>query len=157
MHYHTVFDISGAGYRSASLRAFGLILVALGGMMAAWHRRQVEAGKGRRNTLLALLLLSLAVFWTATMFGSAYRQCLALLQARDGGQYGVVEGAVSDLQAAAGGAAGRFCVQAQCFGYPGPLAAALGGTRSHGGPIREGSPVRVTYAGERIIRLEVAR
>jgi hypothetical protein len=151
MHYHTVFDISEAGYRSASLRAFGLIFAVLGGLAAAWYRRRPE-GATRRRTIVAVLLLPLALLWTATVLRSTYAQYLALLQARDSGQGGVVEGAVSGLQPPAGGAAGRFCVQEQCFGYSAELGAALGG-----GSLREGLPVRVSYAGERIIRLEVGR
>jgi hypothetical protein len=160
MHYHTVFDLSEAGYKSASFPAFGLIFVALGAIMLAWHRRQPDAEKRRRNSLKALLLLLFAVLWTAVVFGSTYRQYLALLEARDAGRYGVAEGLVTGFQPMpyGGHALESFCVQGQCFRYSDYAASAgFNHTSSHGGPIREGLPVRVTYVGCTIIKLEVAR
>lgn len=160
MHYQTVFDISESGYKSASFPAFGLIFVALGALMLAWHRRQPEGEQRRRKVIRALLLMLFALLWTALALGSTYRQYLALLQARDSGSYSVAEGPVTDFQPVppGGHAPERFCVQGHCFSYSDDVVTAtFNRTRAHGGPIREGLPVRVTYVGCRIIRLEVAR
>lgn len=160
MHYQTVFDISESGYKSASVPAFGLIFGALGAFMLAWHRRQPQGAQRRRNMIRALLLMLFALLWTAVAFGSTYRQYLALLQARGSGSYSVVEGPVTDFQPmpAGGHALERFCVRERCFRYSGNGASAgFNDSRARGGPIREGLPVRVTYAGGAIIKLEVAR
>lgn len=160
MHYRTVFDISAAGYRSASILAFSLIFLGLGSLMLVLHRHRAERGRSRRNGFWTLLLLLLATAWTATVFGSTYRQYLALLQARDAGRSGVAEGPVTDFRPRQPGrhARERFCVQGQCFSYSDSgLTAGFSHDSFGDGLIREGLPVRVTYVGDTIVRLEVAR
>jgi len=50
----------------------------------------------------------------------------------------------------------EFCVKDRCFQYSDfEVSPAFNTTSSHGGPIREGLPVRVTYVGNAIVRLEV--
>jgi len=52
----------------------------------------------------------------------------------------------------------RFCVSGVCFAYSDfVITSGFNNTSSHGGPIREGLPVRVTYVGDMIVKLEVAR
>jgi hypothetical protein len=49
-----------------------------------------------------------------------------------------------------------FCVSGVCFRYSDyVVTAGFNQTSSHGGPIRDGLPVRVTYIGNTIVKLEV--
>jgi hypothetical protein len=51
----------------------------------------------------------------------------------------------------------KFCVNDHCFEYSDyVITGGFNNTRSHGGPIREGLPVRVTFIRNKIIKLEVA-
>ncbi len=52
----------------------------------------------------------------------------------------------------------RFCVEDKCFTYS-DFVPTIGfnNTSSHGGPIKAGMPVRVTFVGNTIIKLEVGR
>jgi hypothetical protein len=50
----------------------------------------------------------------------------------------------------------HFCVSGACFSYSDyVVTAGFNRTSSRGGPIREGLPVRVTYLGNTILKLEV--
>ncbi|MEO7576992.1 MAG: hypothetical protein ABIT83_05210, partial [Massilia sp.] len=58
---------------------------------------------------------------------------------------------------AAGHAMERFCVQQACFSYSDfVIGGGFNNTASHGGPIRAGLPVRVTYVDGDIVKLEIA-
>ena len=51
----------------------------------------------------------------------------------------------------------HFCVRQACFEYSDfVITAGFNNTASYGGPIRDGLPVRVTYVGNAIAKLEVA-
>ena len=58
----------------------------------------------------------------------------------------------------AGGHRGEhFCVADACFDYADFIVtAAFNNTSSHGGPINEGLPARVTYVGNAIVKLGLA-
>ncbi|WP_321797617.1 hypothetical protein [Burkholderia sp. BCC1988] len=51
----------------------------------------------------------------------------------------------------------RFCVGQVCFSYSDyVVTGGFNNTASHGGPIRAGLPVRVSYVDGLIVKLEVA-
>jgi hypothetical protein len=76
------------------------------------------------------------------------------------GRYSVVEGPVTDFipMPYEGHALESFTVNGHRFSYSDNImTAGFRNTASHGGPIREGLYVRISYSGNLILRLEVAQ
>jgi hypothetical protein len=76
------------------------------------------------------------------------------------GQYSVVEGPVTDFvpMPYEGQSQENFAVNGHRFSYSDySMTAGLRNAASHGGPIREGLYVRISYSGNLILRLEVAQ
>jgi hypothetical protein len=160
MQYVTVFDVADAGYKSAGFPAFGLIFVAVGiGLVLSrrslpnWNTRGTVA-KG----VFPFGFLCFAVIWTVANFIGMYSQYRNASQARVAHTAQVVEGQVTNFvpMPVTGHAMESFCISDVCFNYSDyVVTAGFNQTSSHGGPIREGLPVRVTYLGNTIIKLEV--
>ncbi len=150
MHYVTAFDISDSGYRSAGLPAFGALFVLLGALAAVYHWRRGAYWNRhpRRNTVVALVVLAAALLWTTVGFSAIYHYYLWLMAERLPGGYGQVEGPIANLKplAESGQAGQGFCVNEHCFRYENDSARQL----------HPGQPVRVTYIGATLIKLEVA-
>jgi len=90
----------------------------------------------------------------------AYDSCRKAVMALRDGQYAVVEGYVSDFvpMPHSGHSMESFVVQGHRFSYSDyVVSAGFNNTASHGGPIREGLYVRVTYTNDVILRLEIAQ
>jgi hypothetical protein len=126
MEYHTIFDMLQVGYRS-----WPSVLVGL-----------------------AFMLIGVSMF-LGTYSDYAYAR-YEYLQ----GKADVVEGAVSNFKPGTnmrGSAYESFCVKDKCFTYSDYEDEAGFNTMTiNGGPIREGLPVRVTFVGNTIVKLEVA-
>ena len=156
-----VFDIADAGYKSISSPAFCLIFVAIGIILVMWRmpiRRWNERGAVAR-LILPFGFLTFAILLTVAAFVSTYADYRAASSARQDNSAQVVEGVVTDFKPmpAAGHAMESFCVSGVCFRYSDyVVTAGFNQTSSHGGPIRDGLPVRVTYIGNTIVKLEVA-
>jgi hypothetical protein len=78
--------------------------------------------------------------------------------AQEEGCVELVEGTVRDFipMPYAGHAMERFCIQSKCFEYSDyDVTSGFNNTSSHDGPIREGLPVRVTFVGGTIVKLEI--
>jgi hypothetical protein len=105
-------------------------------------------------------LLAFAIIWTVTTFVGTYRSYWVAVDALKTNAARVAEGVVTDFEPmpASGHAMESFCVSGTCFQYSDYVATAgFNNTSSHGGPIREGLPVRVTYLGDTILKLEVSK
>jgi len=162
MEYQTVFDIAEVGYKSWNFPAFGLILVAAGGVLVA--RRKSLSGWWSRHpnasAAFAFSLFGFAILWVLTTFFSTFGAYSSLSRARAVNDVRVVEGVVTNFKPmpATGHAMERFCVSSKCFEYSDyVVTAGFNNTSSHGGPIREGLQVRVSYVGNSIVKLEVAK
>ena len=161
MNYHTVFDVANAGYKSWSFPAFGLIFVAIGaGLFIRRRNLPVRwSARPRASAAFAGVYLAFSVFWTATAFLSTYGDYRALSEAESSGEMQIAEGRVTDFRPmpAAGHAMERFCVADDCFEYSDfVITGGFNNTSSHGGPIRSGLAVRVSYVHGKIVKLEVA-
>jgi hypothetical protein len=166
VQYDTVFDIASAGYGSWSFPAFGLIFVAIGSVLVAFalRRRALPfpwwSTRPTASKVFAFFFLSFAVFWTAAAFLSTSREYSRLSTANTSGHVRVAEGLVTNFKPmpVTGHAMERFCVSGACFEYSDYVVTpGFNRTSSHGGPIREGLPVRVTYVGNSILKLEVGK
>jgi len=160
VNYHTVFDITTAGYKSWSFPAFGLIFVALSIGLVFWRRRiaGLWSRRPRDINVFAFGFLGFSVLWTATTFLTTYLDYARLRRAFEAGRFEVVEGVVTEFrpERSPGRGLERFCVQGRCFEYSdNVITAGFNNARSNGGPVRMGLPVRVSYVGDEILKLEI--
>ena len=162
MEYRVVFDVASAGYKSWSFPAFGLVFVVVGAGLVAF-RKNLPGWWGKHPTasnVFAFFFLGFAMLWTVVSFVATYYDYSSLSTAEQTNRVRVVEGIVTKFKPmpATGHAMERFCVSDKCFEYSdNVITAGFNNTSSHGGPIREGLPVRVSYVGNSITKLEVAR
>lgn len=161
MDYRVAFDVAQSGYQGwhAPVRVlwavgFGVVLAALRTTLAARLPRYATA-----YGIVAFGFLGLACLWLVISLFSTYIEYTGLVDAQETGQALVVEGVVTDFTTVAGvgGARERFCVRKMCFEYSDDVdTSAYHATSLHGGSVRLGLPVRVTYVRGAIVRLEVA-
>jgi len=164
MNYWTVFDAASAGYGGWKALRIGLILI-VGGIVLVGLRRHFPKWfwperLRRFGGPFAWTFLIGAILWTLFVGFIANGQRNNLIEARASGKVQVVEGSVTSFKPmpAAGHAMESFCVQAKCFEYSDYfVSGGFNNTSSHGGPIKEGLLVRVSYVGNTIVKLEVAR
>lgn len=161
MHYHTVFDVATAGYKSWTFPASGLIFIAIGAVLVA-NRKNLPGRWSKRpkaSNAFAFFFLGFAVLWTLSSFLSTYGEYTTLSTASESDGRKVVEGAVTDFRPmpVTGHAMEKFCVSGACFEYSDyVITGGFNNTSLHGGPIREGLQVRVTYVDNAIVKLEIA-
>lgn len=147
------------GTRVEIFVALGLIVVVIGAALVTlrkdlptWDRAPIA------TSVLTYLFLGVAVLGTAGAFLSTYSKYSSLVDAVRENRVAVVEGAVANFRPmpSGGHALEHFCVSGKCFSYSDySVSAGFNNTNSHGGPIREGLTVRVTYVGNTITKLEV--
>ena len=156
--YTVVFDVSQAVYRVIPMLAIGLFFVAIG----VWKLRNSDLPTFTTKTMgkpFSYFFLGFAVLWTVLAGWSMYACYRHAAQAVAQHRAKVVEGRVQDFwpMPYEGHGMEHFCVADACFEYSDYIVTAgFNNTASHGGPIREGLPVRVSYVGNTIVRLEVA-
>jgi hypothetical protein len=162
MHYRVVFDIAETGYKSWSFPAFGLIFI-IAGVGLVLFRGHFPGWWGKRpgaSSVFAFSFLGFALLWTAIAFFSTSNEYSSLSSSKAEGNVAIVEGPVTDFKPMpySGHAIESFCVEGKCFSYSDyVVTSGFNNTSSHGGPIREGLQVRVSYVDNAIVKLEVAQ
>jgi hypothetical protein len=161
MHYQVVFDIASAGYKSWPFSTFGIVFILIGAVLVAARKHLPSPWSTRpaARNLFTFGFLAFAVLWTLATFVGTYRQYSIASDAERTGRALVAEGRVAEFKPMpfTGHSMESFCVAATCFRYSDyVITAGFNNTSSHGGPIREGLPVRLTYVGNTILKLEVA-
>jgi hypothetical protein len=154
MDYRTVFDLTVTGFKSWTFPAAGVIFIVIGVVLVA------ARGRLTNRKMFPFVFLGFAVLWTLTVAFSTYSEYRKVREVTDGGRAQVVEGPVMDFvpMPKAGHSSEKFCVSGTCFAYSDyRVTSGFNNTSSHGGPIREGLPVRVTHVGDVIVKLEVAK
>jgi hypothetical protein len=152
--YRVVFDASRKAFQWW-FPALGLIFVCIGGVMIWWGRRNQWSLWRMSN---GYFMAGFACLWSALTLGMLLPEYLSLQSGVRQGQFSVVEGAVTDFRPMPheGHKSECFSVREQTFCYSDyEVTAGFNNSTSHGGPIREGLPVRVSYIGGTIVRLEV--
>ena len=164
MVYTTVFDAAHQGVAIWVAPAFGLIFVALGGMLVfapTLMLKLMPSGlRGRARTVFSWCFLLFSVLWTVTVFATTARQYRTDVGALREGRYSVIEGQVTQFipMPYTGHGQESFVVNGHRFAYSDyVLTTGFHHTSLHGGPIRSGLNVRVSYIGRLIVRLEIAR
>ena len=136
--------------------AFGIIFVVIGGAIV-WLGRRKDSWRERR--LFGYVIIGFACLWSGVTFLSTFSEYVRLHSAYRRSQFKIVEGRVTNFHPMPyeGHQDECFSVQSQTFCYSDyEVTAGFNNSASHGGPIRDGLPVRVSYIGSRIVRLEVA-
>lgn len=163
MNYTTVFDMAQDGYTAWWAPAFGLIFAAVGALLVFAPDpmvRLLPSGlQGTARRIFNWLFFSFALFWTATAFIVTFGEYETGVAALRDDTASVVEGRVTNFvpMPYTGHAQEHFTVSGQRFSYSDyTMSSRFHNSASHGGPIREGLQVRITYLGQRILRLEIA-
>lgn len=151
--YVTAFEVSR--YANLGFPAFGLIFVVIGGAVAFLKRRFGWQRPGR------LFLFGYIGFGMLFALGAGLGILLEnneAYQALHFGQHETVEGPVTDFKPMPyeGHQDECFSVQQHTFCYSDyVVTAGFHQSASHGGPVREGLPVRIAYTGNLILKLEI--
>jgi hypothetical protein len=160
MNYQVVFDVAESGYKGWTFPALGMIFVVIGLFVVVFRNRLPTRGPKWAARTFPFVFLGVAVLWVAATLSSTYGEYLRFRGALREQTAAVVEGKVERFapMAQSGHALESFCVKDACFRYSDYLVtSAFNKPSSKGGPISEGLQVRVTYLGNAILRLEVAR
>jgi hypothetical protein len=155
MHYHVVFDVAQSGYRFWWAPAAGLLLIAVGALLFLCRINTRAFGAAFLAFAMARTLLSLGLTLT---------DYLSLRAAMRNNECQIVEGVVMnfDPMPAEGHKDESFVVNGERFQYSDyDITAGFNRSRSHGGPIENGIPVRISYvkgnnSRNQIARLEIA-
>jgi hypothetical protein len=161
MEYRTVFDVATAGDQSGNFLVIGLFLVVSGLIAVALRNRLSAWRKTSGGTkVFPFVFLGFGVLWTLLSLSAIHRQHDHLTAPQDDKRVHVVEGVVTNFAPMpfSGHTRERFCVSSECFEYSDYIVTGgFNNTSSHGGPIREGLPVRVTYRDRTIVKLEISK
>lgn len=164
MSYRVVFDAAERGYSSWPFAAAGLPFVVIGIVLVKYRdalsRRLTGRPAPKIGVVFAYFFLGFSLLWTTIVFTATGRESRAVQKALREGSAKVVEGRVEGFipMPYGGHASERFTVCGVPFSYSDYVVTeGFNRTSSHGGPLREGLWVRITYVGEIIARLELAR
>ncbi len=158
MTYRIVFDLTQSGYRSWWFPAFGLLFVAIGVVLIVLSHRGVIDRSSPWKAVSPYLFFGFALLWSAGAFASTFGEYRRLRHAIETGQAQVVEGVVTNFvpMPYEGHASESFSVDGRRFAYSDyVVTAGFNNTSSHGGPIRAGLHVRITFVDATIVRLEI--
>ncbi len=161
MEYQLAFDLAQVGYRTWWFPALGLIGIFIGTVFFAIHRavRSVFP-KSKLFKFTSICLMGLSSLWTFVMFGITFPEYIECQHALTSGHVQIVEGPVTNFvpMPFEGHADESFEVQGHRFSYSDyGITVGFNNTSSHGGPIRAERWVRVTFVGNVIVKLEVAK
>lgn len=167
MDYQTVFDLSRSSYPVAQfttenyqhlpLAVLALPLLVFGTILAALYHYL-------RGVALALTVGFVSFVFACALAGVWLVPNVTISTGNVAPK--VIAGPVRDFvpMPATGHAMERFCVRTACFQYSDyVLTGGFNNTSSHGGPIKEGRSVRVTYLeypswpGNVIVKLEIEK
>jgi hypothetical protein len=164
MTYTTVFDATHQGYTTWWFPAFGFIFLTVFARRLFWpplERKPPLFGLDYRSRKTSdWVMFVFSILWISCTFFLTFHGYLNVHEALASGNYQVVQGQVSDFvpMPYGGHSMESFCVSGQCFSYSDYVViSGFNHTASHGGPIREGLNVRVSYIGNTIIKLEMAQ
>jgi hypothetical protein len=154
MPYVTVFEITQKPFQWW-FSAVGLIGVAIG-IVFVLIGKKWPSQKQARITGYAVIVFGL--LYSLFVFVHTFSQYRICMKAYQTGSYNVVEGYVEHFRPMPyeGHQDECFSVRSETFCYSDyEIQSGFNHSTSHGGPIRQGLPIRVSYYSGRILRLEV--
>lgn len=162
MHYVTVFDASLHPYRNLTLVLPGVALASIGAVMA-FRPRWLEAVFRQplaHRYIFRWSFFLLSTFYVLAATAALWRDARDTQLAAQQGNCQLLEGRVENFHPmpAEDHDLEHFEVRGVEFSYSDfVVTAGFNNTASHGGPIREGLPVRICHRDGEILRLEIAR
>jgi hypothetical protein len=164
MHYATVFTPTDNLFRNCGFAAFGLLFVVVGALMVFRPQVLIALGfrdMGKYRAVFGWFYFLFALLWTVIAGFSVVGGSIIASWNLNSGNCQNVEGVVDNFQPGSGWTGKNwesFSVRGVTFEYSdGEVAPGFNRTASHGGPIRQGLPVRICYRDGQILRLEVAQ
>lgn len=164
MNYVVVFDAAARGYSTWPFAAAGLPFVVIGIVLVKYRdalaRRLTGRAPPKIAAVFAYFFLGFSLFWTLVVFTVTGRESARVRDALRHGRAEIVEGRVQGFKPMpyAGHADEHFTVCGVPFSYSDYVVTeGFNRSSSHGGPVREGLWVRITYVGDLIARLEIAK
>jgi hypothetical protein len=160
VEYIKIFDIADSHFSTVEFTVAGLVFVAGGALVYRYRKLipkwwtegpRVGVGFGLVYLAVAAVILMLVAGKTSERIRLAYAEAR--------GEIRIIEGVVTKFQPMppGGHSRERFCVRNKCFDYSDwEITSAFNWSRAKDGPIREGLPVRITYIGPSILKLEIA-
>jgi len=165
MDYVTVFDAANSPYRNLWFVLPGLAFSFVGaamvfrpGLLDRLRFRPSSAKPWFRP--FAWFYFLFAIVWTILAGGGLLSDAISAKRAARNGDCRTIEGRVENFHPmpASGHDTERFDVQGVAFSYSDyVVTAGFNNTSTHGGPIREGLPVRICYRNGEILRLQIGR
>lgn len=160
MEYQVVFEIASGGLGSLSFALPGLLFVGIGYLLIKNRERLSKNRPKWFVTAFSWFFFSFAVLWTLIAGLGIGVQQYQLRKSYAQGNFNIVEGAVEnfDPMPYEGHKSETFTVDGVKFSYSDyQVTPGFNNATSHGGPIQEGLPVRISYIGNTIVKLEVAQ
>jgi hypothetical protein len=153
--YVVFFEVSQKGYQWWA-PALGLFFVLSGWMIAKTFRRS-SWPLFRFWSFSGSIMFWFACIWTLVLFGATFPGYLGAQYAFRTGHYAVIEGHVTNFAPMTRVLPMEcFTVSSQRFCYSdSEMKPGFNQTASHGGPIHDGLPVRISYSEDTILRLEI--
>ncbi len=161
MQYTLIFDAAAEPYRNLTFVLPGLVLVIISATMVfrpEWLEAVFRQPLRRRPIFRWFFLFG--VCWTVIATAGLIVDARRASQTAQWGRCDIIEGRVEHFHPmpAEGHDMEHFDVQGVEFSYSDyVVSAGFNNTASHGGPIREGLPVRICHRDGDILRLEIAR
>jgi hypothetical protein len=154
MPYVTVFEITQKPFQWW-FSAAGLIAISAGFVMILIARKWPSQTRAKFTGYFFVIFGSV---WSIGTFAGTFSQYRKCVEAYRTGKYQIVEGVVENFAPMPyeGHCDECFSVQSKRFCYSDyEIQAGFNRSASHGGPIRQGLPVRVGYYDGQILRLEI--
>lgn len=164
MNFHVVYDAANQGHPALAMNLVplgivcgGLLLVLAPDLM----QRLLPYGlQGRARRIFSWFFLCFGLLASVVVFLSTTKPYDAAATASREHRYRIAEGTVTDFvpMPYTGHSLESFVVGVRKFSYSDYiLTGRFNTTASHGGPIRSGLAVRISYVGNCIVRVEVAQ
>lgn len=157
VHYRVLYDVSTQGFADTwnfPLKGLGFVAVTV--IVFTLRNFLFDSRPPVFRRWFPISIMLFAISWTFTVTLDVYFQHQGLVHALRKGS--VVEGDVQDFvpMPFEGHANEHFCVKSTCFFYSDFIdTGAFNNTASHGGPVRNGLKMRVTYWRNSILKLEI--
>ncbi|MCP4551118.1 MAG: hypothetical protein GY834_03530 [Bacteroidetes bacterium] len=158
MEYDVAFEISSVGLGNLTFIFPGILFMIIGALMIKFKDKLSENRPEWFVNIFSKFFFGFAVFWTLTAGLSIGFDQSSIQNDYEEEKYSIIEGVVEnfDPMPSSGHKMESFTVKGIKFEYSDFIVRpGFRNTTSHGGPIQEGLPVRISYIGNIIVKLEV--
>jgi hypothetical protein len=172
MEYYTYFDIVESGYIAGRTLLLPLLMIVVAVIFYIFRKEGLKLAIKIFPYWIPLqkfiwlkpyfyiFYISFAILWSVTFFlttSNEYKQARDSLLSE---QAKVVEGVIHEYKAGTneqGAALDTFCVKDVCFEISDyRFTSGFHQQQINGGPLKQGLPVRISYVGNTIVRLEIS-